>query len=306
MLCPSGLSAITLVYIALLRPGDEVLVPVNVYAANRTFLTHELRSWGVAVRLYDPTDPDTAAFTQATRLLWIEAPCSLTFEFPDVRRLAALARSRGVLSVIDNSWGAGIALRPFELGADISVQSLSKYAGGGGDTVMGSISCAQKHLYDTLKLCAMRLGLCVCAGDAASVLKGLNTLTVRYRAQDAAARFLVEQLAGHRAIALVRHPSLPDCPGHEVWRRDCTAAAGLFSLVFNEHLLQGDVDRFVDTLRLFRIGYGWGGPVSLVMAYGREVPSVQPLPGELVRFSVGLESPEDLGADLAQALEQFA
>jgi len=302
LLCPSGLSAITLVYMALLKPGDELLVPINVYSANRAFITRELVEWGVQVRLYDPTDLESLVFSEATKLVWIEAPCAITFEFPDIPGITARARDAGVLSAIDNTWGAGIALRPFDFQVDISVQSLSKFANGSGDVVMGAVTCAQQEVYDILKLCAMRLGLNVSGNDAASVLKGLDTLPLRYHAQDAATRQLVNALEGNDALEEVLHPSLESAIGHALWQRDCSAAAGIFSLVFRDTLTQSEVDHFIDSLQLFKIGFGWGGPRSLVLSHGRSVASIKPLHGELVRFSVGLEAAEDLLADITQAL----
>ena len=302
LLCPSGLSAIALVYMTLLKKGDELLVPVNVYTANRVLLTRELMEWGIQVRLYDPTDLETIEFSSATKLIWIEAPCSITFEFPDIPSLTALARGAGVLSAIDNTWGAGIALRPFELGVDISVQSLTKYGNGGGDVVMGAITCADQDTHSLLKLCAMRLGLNVSSSDAASVFKGLDTLSLRYASQDASTRHLIKGLQHNGTLDEVLHPSLESAVGHDFWRRDCRAAAGIFSVVFCDRFSQADVDHFIDALRLFKIGFGWGGPRSLVLPYGRSVASIKPLHGELVRFSVGLESAEDLLDDITQAL----
>jgi cystathionine beta-lyase len=306
LLCPSGLSAIALVYMALLRPGDEVLVPVNVYPANRSLLTAELAAWGMQVALYDPTDAATLQFSDHTRLLWLEAPCSITLEFPDVRAIAAAAAQAGVLTALDNTWGAGIAFAPFELGADLSVQALTKYASGSGDVVMGSVSTRDKSLYDLLKLCAMRLGLHVGGSDAASVLRGLQTLALRYPAHDATARTLAQHLARQPAVARVLHPALPDAPGHALWKQECSAAAGLFSVLFRPGYSEAQVDAFVDALRLFRIGFSWGGPVSLVLPYGRCAATVSPMEGELVRFSAGLEAPEDLLADLSRALTVFS
>ena len=302
LLSPSGLSAIALVYLALLKPGDEVLVPINVYHAHRTLLVEDLVAWGIQIRLYDPTQPDSLDFRECTRLVWIEAPCSITFEFPDVPAITALARQNGVLCAIDNTWGAGIALQPFELGVDISIQSLSKFAAGSGDVVMGAVTCRDSDIYEALRSYSMRAGLGVSSMDSAAVCKGLDTLVLRYHAQDATARTLIRALEGERAVAEVLHPSLPSCSGHEYWARDCKAAAGTFSLVFHESISQADVDRFLDALRLVKIGFGWGGPLSLAVPYGRSVAGVRTIPGELVRFGIGLESANDLLADLRQAL----
>ena len=302
LLCPSGLNAIALVYMALLGPGDEVLVPVNVYPANRTLLTHELASWGVRATLYDPTEPASVQFSENTKLIWVEAPCSITMEFPDVRAITAAAKSAGVLTVLDNTWGAGIAFRPFELGADVSVQALTKYANGSGDVVMGSITTRERWLYDAMKLCSMRLGLNVGGNDAEGVLRGLQSLPVRYAAHDRTARTLAQHLNASEKVADVLHPALPHARGHELWKKECSAAAGIFSVVFDPKYSEKQVDKFVDALKLFKIGFSWGGPISLALAYGRSIASVRPMSGELVRFSAGLEAVEDLLDDLTQAL----
>jgi cystathionine beta-lyase len=223
-------------------------------------------------------------------------------EFPDVRGIAEVARAAGVLCALDNTWGAGIAFCPFELGVDLSVHALTKYANGAGDVVMGSVSTRSKEIYDTLKRCASRMGLHVPAGEAESVLRGLQSLPVRYAAHDRTGRQLAEHLSRSNAVAQVLHPALPGTPGHALWRQECRAAAGIFSVVFHSRYSQEEIDGFVDALRLFRIGFSWGGPISLVLSYGRDVASVRPLDGELVRFSVGLEAAEDLLADVSQAL----
>jgi len=302
LLCPSGLNAIALVYMALLRPGDEVLVPVNVYPANRALLTSELAAWGIQVALYDPMDPLSMRFSANTRLVWVEAPCAITMEFPDVRAIVAAAAAAGALTALDNTWGAGIAFSPFALGVDLSVQALTKYASGSGDVVMGSVTMREKWLYDALKMCAMRLGLHVGGNDAEAVLRGLQSLSVRYQAHDTTGRGLAEHLSRHPSVARVLHPALPGAAGHAQWKRECSAAAGVFSVLFRPSYSQDQVDAFVDALRLFRIGFSWGGPVSLVLSFGRSVATVTPLEGELVRFSAGLEAAEDLLADLSQAL----
>lgn len=302
VLCPSGLSAIALVYLALVRPGDEVLVPVNVYPANRDLLTAELADWGMKVRLYDPTDLGTLQFSQRTGLVWLEAPCAITMEFPDVRAVVAAASQAGAIVALDNTWGAGVAFQPFELGVHVCVQALTKYASGSGDVVMGSVTTRERPLHDALKLCAMRLGLNVAGNDVEAVLRGLQSLSVRYRAHELAGMQLAKHLASHPSVARVLHPALPDAVGHAHWRRECRAAAGVFSVVFRAQYTEAQVDAFVDALRLFRIGFSWGGPVSLALPYGRSLASVSALGGELVRFSAGLEDVDDLVDDLSQAL----
>jgi cystathionine beta-lyase len=305
LLVPSGLAAIALVDQALLQHGDEVLLPANVYGPSREFARHELARWGIGYRLYDPLD--AAGFESLigprTRLVWLEAAGSVTMEFPDLAGLVAAARRHGVTTALDDTWGAGIALAPFELGIDIAMQALTKYPSGGGDVLMGSVTTVDETLHERLKLSHMRLGLGVGANDAELILRSLPTLALRYHAQDAAARELADWLATRPEIARVLHPARPDAPGHAHWRACCSAAAGLFSVLFDARHPPARVDAFVDALRLFRLGYSWAGPVSLAVPYDLgALRDPAPYPGTLVRFSIGFEAVADLRADLEQAL----
>jgi cystathionine beta-lyase len=307
VLAPSGLAAIALVDLALLAPGDEVLLPANVYAPSREIARHELARFGIEHRLYDPLD--AAAFEamlgERTRLVWLEAPGSVTMEFPDLQALAAAARHRGITTALDNTWGAGLALDGFALGIDLVMQALTKYPSGGGDVLMGSVVTREPALHERLKLAHMHLGMGVGANDAELVLRALPSLPLRYRAQDATARALARWLGTQPAVARVLHPAFEGSPGHDHWRALCTDAAGLFSVLFDERFEPAQVDRFVDALRLFRIGYSWAGPCSLVVPY--DLQAMRPrsaLRGHLVRFSIGLEEEGALRADLAQALAQ--
>jgi len=317
LLAPSGLAAISLVSLALLQTGDEVLIPDNAYGPNKALATGELANFGIRHRLYDAMDPaDLAAkLGERTRLVWLEAPGSVTMEFPDLPALARLCREKGVTSVLDNTWGAGLAFDPFDLlgeeeGVDISVHALTKYPSGGGDVLMGSVVTRDEELHRRIKLTHMRLGLGVGANDVELLLRSLPSIGLRYRAHDVAARELARWLSGCEEIAQVLHPALEDSPGHAHWRALCGGrdlAAGLFSVVFDERYSAEQVDRFCDSLRLFRLGFSWGGPISLVVPYDialmRDASvSRWPYKGTLVRFSVGLEAVEDLRDDLAQAL----
>ena len=303
VLVPSGLAAIALVGQALLAPGDELLLPANVYAPSRELARHELARWGITHRFYDPLDAAgfAAMLTPATKLVWLEAPGSVTMEFPDLAGLVAAARAAGVTTALDNTWGAGVALRGFEHGVDIVMQALTKYPSGGGDVLMGSVTTQDPALHERIKLTHMRLGLGVGANDAEAVLRGLPSMALRYAAQDAAARQLAQWLATRPEVAQVLHPALPGSPGHGHWARHCTAAAGLFTLRFRDDIADERVVAFCDALRLFKLGYSWAGPVSLVVPY--EVAQLRGGGrGVLVRLSMGLEAVADLQADLAQAL----
>lgn len=306
VLVPSGLAAITLVNLALLRQGDEVLIPTNAYGPGKDQATDLLSGLGIGFRLYDPLDPASlaAAIGPHSKLIWLEAPGSVTMEFPDLRALVALARQAGVPTVLDNTWGAGLAFNGFEQGVDIVMQALTKYPSGGGDVLMGSVTTRDEALHLRLKLTHMRLGLGVGANDAELVLRSLSSISLRYHAHDQAARGLAAWLGTRPEIGRVLHPALEGSPGHAQWRSTCTAAAGLFSAVFKPHFTAAQVDTFVDALKLFRIGYSWGGPISLVMPYRlAEMREPVPYDGILVRFSIGLEAPQDLRADLEQALQ---
>ena len=305
LLVPSGLAAIMLVNLALLQQGDEVLLPDNVYGPSRELARQELARFGITHRVYDAMDPAALALMigPQTRLVWLEAAGSVTMEFPDLHGLIAAARSRRVLTAIDNTWGAGIAFNAFALGVDVVMQALTKYPSGGGDVLMGSVTTTGDALHERLKLTHMRLGLGVGANDAELVLRSLSSVVLRSRAHDVAARALASWLAARPEIAHVLHPALAGSPGHEHWQATCSAAAGLFSVIFDARFNAAQVDRFVDTLKLFRIGYSWAGPMSLVVPYDLQV--LRPGSagrGALVRFSIGLEAVGDLQADLEQAL----
>jgi len=310
VLCPSGLSAIALVDLALLQQGDTVLLPSNVYGPSRELAERFLGAWGIEHRLYEATcTPDelAARITPQTKLLWLEAPGSVTMEMPDLRGLIGVARQHGVVTAIDATWAAGIALQPFDLGVDVVMQALTKYQSGGADVLMGSVTTRDDALHERLLLTHMRLGLGVSGDDAARVLRGLHTLSLRYAAHDASARRIAQWMKDQPAVAEVLHPALPGSPGHAHWRRDCTAAGGLLSVVFQPRYPAAQVDAFVDALRLFRVGYSWGGPVSLAVPY--DVQAMRP-PGRwshqggLVRLAIGLEDPQDLIDDLARAMRE--
>jgi len=313
-LVPSGLAAVVLVGMALLKAGDELLIPDNAYGPNKTFAQGELAAWGITHRFYDAMNPaDLAAkLGPKTRLVWIEAPGSITLEFPDMPALVAAVKAHknahpaGIVTALDNTWGAGLAFNAFDLGLDISVQALTKYPSGGADVLMGSVVTRDEALHHLVHFCHMRVGYGVGGNDAELVLRGLNSMALRYAAQDAATRELAGWLAGQPQIATVLHPALPGSPGHDVWKRDCKGAACLMSAVFKPEFTQARVDRFCDSLKLFKLGYSWAGPMSLCAPY--DIPALRTTPwphkGGLVRFSVGLEAVADLQADIAQALEK--
>lgn len=310
LLVPSGLAAIALVDSALLKSGDEVLIPDNAYGPGKELARQELSHWGITHRFYDPADATALAamITPATKLLWLEAPGSITMEFPDLRALVRVARDKGVLTALDNTWGSGLAFNAFDLGeslgVDVSAHALTKFPSGGGDVLMGSVTARDHELHLRLKATHMRMGWGVGANDVEAVLRALPSLPLRYAAQDAAGRALARWWLQQPQVSRVLHPALPGSPGHEHWQGLCTQAAGLFSVVFDARHAPGKVHAFVDALKLFKLGYSWAGPVSLAVPYDLSV--IRPgtaWRGTLVRFSLGLEDACDLRADLAAALQ---
>ena len=316
LLTPSGLAAVTLVSLGLLRPGDEVLVPDNVYGQNRYLSESFLPQFGISHRFYDPLDAAgfAALLSPQTRLVWLEAAGSITLEFPDLVGLVQACKARGVLTALDNTWGSGVAFNAFEiapgLGVDISMQALTKYASGGADVLMGSVCTRDLALHEKLNHAHEHLGYGLGQNDVELVLRGLPTLELRYRAQDATTRALAQWMQARPEIAQVLHPALPGSPGHEFWARTSSAgAACLFSAVFKPEYEPARVDAFVDALALFGIGYSWAGPMSLAVPYDMSQSRSLGMPcaaGRIVRFAIGLEAEADLRADLAQAFSVFA
>lgn len=321
LLVPSGLAAIATVSASLLKAGDEVLIPDNAYGPSKALADGELKNWGITHQFYDAMNPADlqSRLSPRTRLVWLEAPGSVTMEFPDLPALVRICRAHGVLAALDNTWGAGIAFAPFSLspteeptlGVDVSVHALTKYPSGGGDVLMGSVMTRDEVLHQRLKLTHMRMGWGVGANDVEGILRSLPSVALRYQAHDVAARDLALWLRRRPEVAHVLHPALEGAPGHMHWRALCGArdsAAGLFSIVFDERYASHQIDRFCDALNLFKLGFSWGGPISLVVPY--DVPSMRSsamgtwgYKGIVVRFSIGLEAVEDLRADLLQALD---
>ncbi len=305
LLAPSGLAAIAMTDFALLKTGDDVLLPDNVYNPNR-----ELGRWlgsdfGITARYYDPlVGAGIAELIQPnTRLVWTEAPGSVSMEVPDLPAICKAAHEKGALVALDNTWSAGIALRGFDHGVDIVMQALTKYQSGGSDVLMGALVTRDRALNDRLALAHMRLGMGVGPDDAYLVMRGLPSMQLRFDAHDASARKVAAWLKSRPEISKVLHPAFEDCPGHDIWKRDFHGAGGLFSVIFDERYTEAQTDRFVDALELFGIGYSWGGAHSLVMPYRMTgMRKGWKEKGTLVRFNIGLEDTADLIADIDKAM----
>ncbi len=304
---PGGQAAISLIHLALLKAGDHVLLPESIYGPNRMFSNGVLRRFGVEVSYYPPGAGAgiRSEFKPNTRLVWCESPGSITMEVQDLPAIAQAAHEQGALAVLDNTWAAGIYLDAFALGMDVTMQALTKYVGGHSDLLLGSVTVRDEKIYERLGETHQVLGCAASPDDCSLALRGLKTMAVRLKAAEQNALALAQWLSARPEVETVLHPALPSCPGHELWKRDFTGSSGLFSVVFKPRYGKEQVLAFIDALRLFKIGYSWGGVTSLVMTYDLQSPKRPAYGSRLVRLYTGLEAIEDLLADVEQALARL-
>jgi cystathionine beta-lyase len=307
IITPGGQSAISLIHLALLKAGDHVLLPESIYGPNRMFSNQVLRRFGVEVSYYPPGAGAgiSAEFKGNTRLVWCESPGSITMEVQDVPAIVAAAHQHGALVVTDNTWAAGIYFDAFAHGVDVTMQALTKYVGGHSDLLLGSVTVRSPEIFELLGETHQGLGFAASPDDCSLALRGMKTMAVRLKAVEQSALEVAQWLSGRPEVELVLHPALPTCPGHEFWKRDFTGSSGLFSIVLRRGYSREQVQAFVDALRLFQIGYSWGGVTSLVMAYDLHSPKRPLYEHRIVRLYTGLESIQALKNDLEQALEQL-
>jgi cystathionine beta-lyase len=307
-LVPSGLSAISTALLSVLKAGDHVLVCDNVYRPTRNFCGGLLARYGVETTYFDPLMGAGIAnlFRANTRAVMVEAPGSQSFEMPDVPAIAAVAHARGALVIDDNTWATPLFRRALEQGVDISIQAATKYIGGHSDIMFGTISANAKAwpaLAETIRL----LGVCAGPDDVFLALRGLRTLAVRLAHHQESAIDMAQWLAARPEVARVLHPALASDPGHAIWKRDFTGASGLFSIVLRP-APQAAVDALLDTVKLFGMGYSWGGFESLIIPFDcsayRTATTWAP-GGPALRLHIGLESLTDLKADLDRGFAAF-
>lgn len=309
-LYPSGLAALTGALLAVLKAGDELLVVDNIYAPTRRFCDHVLQRYGVTVRYFDPrTAPEklVESASDAVRLILMESPGSLTLEMQDMTRVAELARARKILTACDNTWGAGYLFQPLKHGLDLSIQALTKYVGGHSDVFMGSAAARDPALVRKLNDGVLHLGWAVSPDDAYLMLRGLRTLPARLERQGRNSLEVAEWLGMQPEVAALYHPALPSFPDHALWRRDFAGTASLFTFALQPGP-ETAVNAFLDALKLFGLGFSWGGFESLAISVDPQLKQRRfkhPYPGPLVRLHVGLEEPADLIEDLRQALDAY-
>lgn len=310
-LYPNGLAAVTGTLLALLSAGDEILVTDGIYNPSRRFCDEVLSRFGVTTRYIDPRVSVEAMLAPAgpnTRLILLESPTSLTLDVLDVPALAAAASARNIITVIDNTWGAGLYFRPLDHGVDISVQALTKYVGGHSDVFMGAAVARDADLQRRLEKGVTNLGWSASPDDAYLMLRGLRTLPTRLARHQENALAVAAWLTTQPEIAEVICPGLPGSRGHDLWKRDFTGQNGLLTLVLNP-ASEAAVHAFLDALKLFGLGYSWGGFESLAIPFdcsGYRTATKWNPGGPAVRLHIGLEDPEDLIADLSDGLAKLA
>lgn len=305
-IAPSGLAAITTTLLAILKSGDHLLVCDNVYRPSRNFCNGLLARYGVETTYFDPLIGAgiTGLFKTNTKAVLIEAPGSQSFEMPDVPAIAAAAHARGAIMIDDNTWATPLFRRSLEQGVDISIQAATKYIGGHSDIMFGTIS-ANAQTWPTVQESIRLLGICAGPDDVFLAIRGLRTLAVRLAQHHRAGLELARWLAQRPEVLRVLHPALETDPGHEIWKRDFTGASGLFGVVLKP-VSAASVDAMLNSLKLFGMGFSWGGFESLIIPFDctsyrtatRWAPG-----GPTLRLHVGLENVEDLKADLIRGFE---
>ena len=310
MITATGLSAVTMAVSAVLSAGDHVLVTDSVYGPTRRFCSETLARWGVESTYFDPMlGGDIDALIQPnTRLLFTEAPGSLTFEMQDIPALTAAAKARGVLVAMDNTWATPLYFKPLDHGVDISIQAGTKYFAGHSDLVIGMVTAKDRDLYHQIADHVMTFGDMASPDDCFLTLRGLRTMAVRLERQQASALRVARWLEARSEVKRVLYPPLESDPGHALWKRDFGGGASLFGVEMHTTDYEA-VCRMVDGMTFFGIGSSWGGYESLVALNRMPIPrdvATWPDTPFLLRFHIGLEDADDLIADLEAGFDRLA
>lgn len=304
ILVPSGLAAVTIPLLAFVSAGDHILIVDSVYHPTRNFADTMLKRLGVEVEYYDPHAGAGIAklIKPNTRVVFTESPASNSFEVQDIPAIAKAAHAAGALVMMDNTWATPLYFKPLDHGVDISIHAATKYPAGHSDVLLGTVSANEacwKQLYESF--CTM--GCCAGPDDVYQVLRGLRTMGVRLQHHQKSALDIAGWLEGQKGVARVLHPALPSHPDHALWKRDFCGSSGIFSIVLKDGG-QKQQHAFLDALKIFGLGYSWGGYESLAVPVwlGDRVVAKGPYDGPLIRLQIGLEDVEDLKADLTRGL----
>ncbi len=305
---PSGFSAISTALFAFLKAGDHILIVDSCYPPTRFFANQQLQSFGVEVEYYDPCIGAGIKdlIRDNTAVIYLESPGSATFEVQDVPAIVKEAKSQGVITIMDNTYSAGVLFKPLEHGVNISVQSAAKYLGGHSDVNLGVAVADTPAHYKTLKSCAVNLGICASAEDLYLSMRGLRTLEMRLDYAQKNMSPVLEWFKTRTEVQKLYSPMLEGNAGHDIWKRDFTAANGVFGVLFDHKYSIDNIARFVDSLELFPVGSSWGGYESLIqpqdMKSYRDNWTEQ---GVFIRFQIGNENPNDLIADLEREIKKL-
>ena len=307
---PSGLSAITITIMGLLKNGDHILVTDSVYGPTRRFCNKELSRIGVEVDFYDPMIGNgiESLIKENTRLIFTESPGSLSFEVQDIPTITKITRKNNIPTIIDNSWATPLYFDPFKHGVDISLQAGTKYIGGHSDILMGVVTTNDKKLYKSIERASRNYGINTSPDDCYLALRGLKTMGVRLKAHEKAAKEIATWLSNRPEVETILHPAFSSCPGHEIWKRDFSGSTGLFSIILDKKYSDKAVSAMVDNMELFGIGASWGGFESLLVAM--DISTIRtakkwPHKNTHLRIYAGLESVSDLINDLEKGFERL-
>lgn len=308
MLFPSGIAAVTTAILSLVKAGDHILITDSAYEPTRTFANGMLKAMNIETHFYDPLiGANIAALIQTnTSVIVTESPGSLTFEVQDIPAIVEVAKANGISTITDNTWATPLLFKPLDHGVDISVEACTKYIGGHSDSMIGSAS-AKGAAWKKLQRTAFQMGHMVSPDDAFLTSRGLRTLGVRMKAHQENALVVAAWLKNHPMVDKVLHPAFEDCPGHEIWARDFDGSSGLFAIVLKKGTYP-DTAAMVDDMKLFKMGFSWGGYESLILPSDPSnfrTASKWQAPGPLMRLHIGLEDPDDLIADLEAGLERY-
>jgi len=308
---PSGMAAIAVSLAASLHAGDHVLVTDSAYFPTIKYCDGFLKKFGVEISYFSPmasADEIKALMRDNTKVVFAEAPGSITFEVQDIPMIARVAHDGGAKLIMDNTWSAGYHFKPFEHGVDISLQAATKYIVGHSDAMLGAVSVNDRNLYEHIKITQVGLGYSTAPDDCYLGLRGLRTLAMRMPRHESTALTLAKWLAARPEVETVLHPALEDCPGHDIWKRDFTGSSGLFGIVLKDGPGEADLARMLDGMELFAMGYSWGGFESLIIPSDPRTMRTTytwPYNQPVLRIHAGLEDPNDLIADLEAGLKRL-